>query len=119
MELLETVTRFKSDEDEVAIHLITARDDYDPGQQEEYLRQIQASAPAAGIRFTWEVDESNSIHARHITTDNGWKITLDRGLDIFQRYDMRDASDFSNKLQEYRPVKPFEVTYIRVGELEE
>ena len=24
------------------------------------------------------------IHARHIVTDHGWKISLDRGLDIFQ-----------------------------------
>ena len=35
--------------------------------------------------------EDRTIHARHIVTDNGWKIFLDRSLDIFQRYEMNVA----------------------------
>ena len=54
------------------------------------------------------------IHARHIVTDHGWKITLDRGLDIFQRYEMNDSFDFANRLQQQRACKAFEVTYLRV-----
>jgi len=56
----------------------------------------------------------HAIHARHIVTDTGWKISLDRGLDIFQPYDHRDALDLANRLQEYRACKAFEVTYIRL-----
>jgi len=41
---------------------------------------------------------------------------LDRGLDIFQQYDMNDAFQLTNRLQSQRPCKAFEVTYIRVGE---
>ncbi|MCP4416660.1 MAG: hypothetical protein GY805_08555, partial [Chloroflexi bacterium] len=56
------------------------------------------------------------IHARHIVTNHGWKISLDRGLDVFQRYEMRDAFDFGNTLQQERPCKSFEITYLRLNE---
>ena len=67
-----------------------------------------------GINFTWEFQDASAIHARHITTDHGWKISLDRGLDIFKRYDMNDAFELSNRVQEQREVKAFEVTYLRM-----
>ena len=46
-------------------------------------------------------------------TDTGWKISLDRGLDIFQLYSMNDAFSLANRLQEHRSLKQFEVTYLR------
>ncbi len=70
-------------------------------------------ASAVGVNFTWEFDGTGTIHARHIVTDHGWKISLDRGLDIFQHYEMNDAFTFANRLQQYRPCKAFEVTYIK------
>ena len=45
-------------------------------------------------------------------TDTGWKIGLDRGLDIFQRYEINDAFSLANKLQNYRSLKAFEITYM-------
>lgn len=42
-------------------------------------------------------------------------IALDRGLDIFQHYEMNDAFTFANCLQQYRPCKAFEVTFIKTG----
>ena len=39
-----------------------------------------------------------AIHARHIVTDTGWKISLDRGLDIFQQYSMNDTFSLANRL---------------------
>ncbi|MEM7133182.1 MAG: BREX system Lon protease-like protein BrxL [Chloroflexota bacterium] len=114
MELLETIAAQKSDEDEIAVHLLTVSEQYDRAQQEEYFTQIQTASTPIGIHFTWAFDEENTIHARHIITDHGWKILLDRGLDIFQRFDMRDAFAFTNRLQRYRTVKAFEVTFLRV-----
>lgn len=114
MELLETIARQKSDDEEVSVHLVTARDEYDPYKQTEYLEKIQTASAPVGIHFTWEVDDTNSLHARHIVTDHGWKISLDRGLDIFQRYEMNDAFDFSNRLQQQRACKAFEVTYLKI-----
>lgn len=68
-----------------------------------------------GASDIWEFDGSGNIHARHIVTDTGGKILLDRGLDIFQRYEMNDAFAMENRGQEQRTVKAFEVTYLRVG----
>lgn len=114
MEFLETVAKQKEDEDEVAVHLITVADEFKGPQQQESFQKMQDTCAPVGIKFTWEFDGSNTIHARHIVTDTGWKILLDRGLDIFQHYDMNDAFAISNRLQKYRPCKAFEATYLKV-----
>jgi ATP-dependent Lon protease len=113
MELLETVAKFKGKEDEVKFHLVTKEDEYKSIQQRENLEKIRETAVSVGIQFTWEFDTTGTIHARHIVTDHGWKILLDRGIDIFQQYDMNDTFTFSNRLQQYRQCKAFEVTYIK------
>ncbi len=114
MELVEAVIKNKADEDEVSIHLITVADDNKGVQQQEYLEAIKNSCVSTGINFTYEFDKSSAIHARHIITDNGWKISLDRGLDIFQHYEMNDTFSIQNRLQECRQCKPFEITYIKL-----
>jgi ATP-dependent Lon protease len=114
MEFLETIVKAKAPEDEVAVHLITTIDDAKPEQQVDILNRLMESTVGTGITFTWEYDGTGTIHARSIVTDTGWKISLDRGLDIFQMFDFRDAFAFANKLQQYRPCKAFEVTFIRL-----
>jgi len=113
MELMETIAKQKQDEDEVEVHLVTIEDEFKGPQQIESFIKIQETCAAAGIKYTWDFDQSNTIHARHIVTDHGWKISLDRGLDIFQHYEMNDAFAFSNRLQQYRPCKAFEATFIK------
>ena len=113
MEFLETVAKHKPREEEVAVHLITTEDDFKGDQQKENFGKIQEACGAVGIDFTWEFAEIGSIHARHIVTDHGWKILLDRGLDIFQHYEMNDAFTFANRLQQYRNCKAFEVTFVK------
>ncbi len=116
MELLETVVKHKAQEDEVAVHLVSTEDEFKSEQQQDNFEKMKESASAIGINFTWEFDTSGTIHARHIVTDHGWKISLDRGLDVFQHYDMNDAFAFANRLQQFRPCKAFEVTFIKTGE---
>ncbi|MBX3639963.1 MAG: BREX system Lon protease-like protein BrxL [Nitrosomonas sp.] len=113
MEFLETVVKYKTPGEEVAVHLITTEDEFKGEQQKENFIKMQDSAAAVGINFTWEFDSTDTIHARHIVTDHDWKISLDRGLDIFQHYEMNDAFTFANRLQQYRPCKAFEVTFIK------
>lgn len=113
MELLETIARQKADDEEIIVHLITAQDEFNSEAQTESLTKIQESVAPVGIQFIWEYVDAKTIHARHIVTDHGWKILLDRGLDIFQRYEMNDAFTLANRVQQYRPVKAFEVTYLR------
>ncbi len=113
MELIETIAKTKSPADEVEVHLVTCLDGIRPEKQAENLGAIAASCEGVGITFTWEFDETNTIHARHIVTDTGWKIALDRGLDIFQQYELNDAFSFANRLQQFRSVKAFEVIYLK------
>ena len=119
MEFVEMVISNKAVEDTVEIHLITIKDDRSPENQLDFFEQIQLSAQTAGITFTWEFDTTQTLHARSIVTDTGWKISLDRGLDIFQQYAMNDAFSLANKLQEYRSCKAFEVTYIHLNNEEQ
>ena len=69
-----------------------------------------------GIEFSYKFD--SSIHARSIVVDTGWKVLLDRGLDIFQNCERKDAFQFTTRLQKYRPCKKFEITYLKTKEIE-
>jgi len=113
MEFLETVVKHKTPDEEVTVHLVTMEDEFKGEQQKDNFEKMKESANAVGINFTWEFDVTGTLHARHIVTDHGWKISLDRGLDIFQHYEMNDAFTFANRLQQYRPCKAFEVTFIK------
>ena len=113
MELLETVVKHKTPDEEVSVHLVTTEDEFKGEQQKGNFEKMQEASGAVGVNFTWEFDKNRTIHARHIVTDHGWKISLDRGLDIFQHYEMNDALAFANRLQQYRRCKAFEVTFIR------
>ncbi|EAR55874.1 hypothetical protein SKA34_16935 [Photobacterium sp. SKA34] len=114
MELLETIVKQKAEEDEVVVSLVTVEDEFKGEQQREYFDKIQSSMFAVGIKFAYSFDTSGSQHARHIVTDIGWKVSLDRGLDIFQHYDVNDAFSLSTRLQKHRSCKQFEVTFIKV-----
>ncbi len=116
MEFLETIVRFKSEDDEVTVNLVTVEDEFKGEQQRDYFEQIKNSMFTVGVKFNYSFDDSGSQHARHIITDTGWKISLDRGLDIYQHYDMNDAFLLSNRIQKLRSCKAFEVTYIEMNE---
>lgn len=115
MELLEVVVRhFKYDAPSIKVHLITAPDEYPDSKQEDYLERIKESMMPLGLDFTWKIDESGALHARHLKIDNTWDILLDRGLDIWQRFDSNDAFSIEGRMPEMRRVKAFEVTYMKV-----
>jgi len=118
MEFLETAVRQKDADAEMAVHLVTTEDEFKSEQQKETFEKMKESASAVGVNFTWEFNDTGTLHARHIVTNHGWKITLDRGLDIFQPYEMNDAFAFTNRLQQFRSAKAFEVTFIKIKDSE-
>jgi len=113
MELIEMLIRRKQPEDQVAVHLVTAQDDGNIQEQRECLDGIAEACTGTGVDFTWAFNGTGTIHARDITTDTGWKIVLDRGLDIFQPTP-RKMNGFSlgERMQEHRMIRGFYVTYI-------
>lgn len=112
MEFLEMVHELVPDGEQVELKLITKSDQDRCVEQDEALRKMEESFTGSKISFTYEYDNSDSFHARSITTDTGWKITMDRGLDIFQRYDMSPFS-LAGKVQAERQCKCFELTYLK------
>ncbi|MBN8647953.1 MAG: BREX system Lon protease-like protein BrxL [Caulobacterales bacterium] len=115
MDFIELVANLKDDADEVEVKLVTIEEGNDDYKQIDFLTSIQRNALLLGVKFNWSFDRTNTIHARSIITDTGWKITIDRGLDIFQNFDTKDTFSVFSRNQKYRSVKLFEITYIDIG----
>jgi ATP-dependent Lon protease len=113
MDFIEVIVRHKKPDEQNKIKLITIEDDFKGESQTANFEKIKEECQRVGIDFTWKYAPNGSIHARHIVTDHGWKIALDRGLDIFQPYDINDLLSLTNRLQQFRPCKAFEVTFIK------
>jgi ATP-dependent Lon protease len=113
MEFVEMVIKRKPPEDQVSVHLLTGPDDGNLGRQRELLDSISDACTGTGVEFTWAYDGSGTAHARDIVTDTGWKIVLDRGLDIFQAPIKKDGFTLGDRLQDHRSIKGFYVTYVR------
>ena len=115
MDLMETISKFKGPDEEVAVHAVTVEDEFNGDRQSENLQKIADACQSVGIQFTWAYDTSGTKHDRDITTDQGWKIVLSRGLDVFQRFELNDAFNFANRMQQHRQSKEFNVTYVRMS----
>jgi ATP-dependent Lon protease len=112
MELIESIAAAKDPADEVRIKLVTTEStegEEKIRKQMEFLLRVKQAAAVASINF--DVSFDPSIHDRSIVANSGWRINLGRGLDIFQ-YVASDAFDLASKLQEYRQVKAFGITYV-------
>ncbi len=112
MEFLEMVHGLVAEGDEVAVHLITQSEFDLSSRQEENLNQIMAAFTGSRIVFSWAFDDNSNFHARSITSDTGWKISLDRGLDIFQKY-VPGPFSLEQAVQEARLTRGVEVTYLK------
>jgi ATP-dependent Lon protease len=113
MEFIEMVIRRKPPEDQVKVHLVTGPDEGNISRQRELLESITTACTGTGVEFSWAFDTSGTAHARDIVTDTGWKIVLDRGLDIFQPPIKTDGFSLGDRMQEHRMLKNFYVTYVR------
>jgi len=108
MELAKLIAEKKSDEEEIKLHIITNNNaDYIENANEAFRSMADSLAPL-GITLTYEFDEN--LHDRSIDLNNGWKIILGRGLDIFQK--TGGWYDISEYYQEKRQCKACEVTVL-------
>ncbi|MBA3353326.1 MAG: BREX system Lon protease-like protein BrxL [Blastocatellia bacterium] len=112
MEFLQMVHDLVPEGDEVEVHLVTQSDLDSCVKQEENLNQIVESFAGSCVAFSWEFDHNPNFHARNITTNTGWKITMDRGLDIFQKYESGPFS-LEQAIQEARLTRGVEVGYFK------
>lgn len=114
MEFVQLVHQLTPDGEETTVRLLTKSDPDRCVEQDDHLRKIQESCSGSRVTVEYVYETSDSLHARSITTDTGWKISLDRGLDIFQRYEI-SVFNLAASVQEERLTKAFEVTYIRAS----
>ncbi len=99
----------KAPEDQINLELVT-------WNHEEYLEDSTASleelainVKSIGINLTFRFENN---HDRFIAADNGWKITLGRGLDIFEKIEERfSVADID---QSKRKCKSCEMTYLKI-----
>ena len=114
MELLETISKVSGPEEEVAVHVVTVEDEFNGDRQTENFQKIVDACAGIGIQFSWAYDKTGTKHDRDIMTDHGWKIVLSRGLDVFQRFELNDAFSFTNRMQQHRQCKEFNVTFVKL-----
>ncbi len=109
MELCRLVAETKAAGEEIKIHLVT-------NNSEDYIENVKGafaeiidSVSSLGIDLSYEFNDVQ--HDRSIDLNNGWKIILGRGLDIWQKTNGR--YDIAEYYQEKRICKEFEMTVIK------
>lgn len=101
MEFIRLVLSKKSSDQSISIHLKTFNTDEKIPEMIDTFDDLSDTLIDMDINFTYAFDES--IHDRSIHLDNGWIISLGRGLDIWQR--TGGMLDFAEYHQEKRLCK--------------
>ena len=109
MEFAKLLYDKKDNENEIKLHLVTNNNEDYIQDAKEAFQSMMYSLESLGIIFTYEFDEN--IHDRSINLDNGWKIIIGRGLDIWQK--TGGWYDISEYVQEKRLCKACEVTFVK------
>ena len=102
------LSQLKEEEEEINLYLITNNDEEHIKQSEESLYELSIVLEQIGINLNYEFQEK---HDRSITANNGWKIILGRGLDIFEKPEGR--FDVGSIDQERRQCKACEITFLK------
>ena len=73
------------------------------------FEELASSVLELGIHLTYRLENHND---RYIAADNGWKITLGRGLDIFEK--MEGRFNVADMDQTKRKCKACEMTFLKI-----
>jgi ATP-dependent Lon protease len=112
LEFCSTLMNAKSDDEEIELHVVTYNDsEYNLQESSDNLDEIAESVFDMGIKMTFEMQPN--LHDRFIQSDNGWKVVLGRGLDIFQKSEGRFS--IADLRQDKRRCKACEITYLKNG----
>jgi len=100
----------KDPEDEIHLEVVSWNATEYQAASIANFEELQESVKDLGIQLTFVMQDT---HDRFIWANNGWKITLGRGLDIFEKIEGRfNAADLDQNL---RRCKSCEMTYLRVS----
>ena len=99
--------------EELTLKVFTTTNPSNSLEQEVNFEQLKESFQSTPLLVDIEIDDSSNMHDRYIESDNGWKIIIGRGLDIFQPFNFKLLFNLANMMQTERHCKGFEVTYVR------
>lgn len=105
MEFCTLLYRKNPDAEKIKLQLLTWNEPEYQQTSHDIFQEITASLSELNIELT--VDMKLSAHDRFVVCNNGWKIVLGRGLDIWQKGGGR--YDVSDLIPEKRKCKEFEV----------
>jgi len=112
LEFCSTLMNAKSDDEEIELHVVTYNDsEFTIQESNDNLEEIAESVFDMGIKMTFEMQAN--LHDRFIQSDNGWKIILGRGLDIYQKAEGR--FNISDLRQDKRRCKACEITFLKTS----
>lgn len=110
LEFCLMLAKLKNNEEEIVLNVITWNEpDEMLKSSAESLNEIAESVFDLGIKMTFEFNPNQ--HDRFIQSDNGWKIILGRGLDLFLKPEGR--FNIADLYQEKRRCRATEITYIK------
>jgi ATP-dependent Lon protease len=108
LEFCVMLSNNKEPEEEIDLEIVTWNTEEYLLDSTTYLEEIQESVQEIGIHLSYRFE---NLHDRSIIADNRWKITLGRGLDIFEKSENRfSVADIE---QTRRKCKSCEITYLR------
>ena len=99
--------------EELTLKVFTAKDKEIPLEHKFELQDLADSFNGTPLTVLIELNDLEKMHDRYIESDNGWKMILGRGLDIFQRMEYKNAYDLAKRMQTARRCRGFEVTYVK------
>jgi len=108
VELINVIASHKTADEIIEIELITTNDENFIDQSKERFKELKDNLSPVGIEFDFQFDDF--IHDRYIIIDDNWKITLGRGLDIWNK--TNGYFDIAETNQLYRSCKGFSMSII-------
>ena len=109
LELIQTFREVSDHPEELSIHISTQNEDEKVPEMIDVFDGMKDELQGYGIDFSYDF---KADHDRWIDTDNGWRIILSRGLDIYEKF---DRFSLGNIRQNERRCRAFSVVYKRMA----
>lgn len=107
IEFIQTCRECCVNNEDLSIEVHTQNDDEKVPEMIDTFDELKDELQAVGIEFSYYFDAD---HDRNICLDNGWKIILSRGLDIFEKF---GRFSLGNVRQTNRRCREFSVTFVQ------
>ena len=109
LEFCIMLSTLKDPEDEINLEIVSWNTEEYLEEAQSNFEEIQETVHEIGINLTYRFEQH---HDRYIAANNGWKIALGRGLDIFEKAEGRfNIGDID---QTKRKCKACEITYLKI-----